>query len=92
MADAAAQETKPLIEKSISGRFCLPRWRERFLLGTLLTAQFATLCTDTFLFPFFPHEAKSKGLKSTEIGLVFSSFELTRFAASPVAGYLVGVR
>jgi len=42
--------------------------------------------------PFFPHEAKSKGLKSTEIGLVFSSFELTRFAASPVAGYLVGVR
>jgi len=67
----------------------LTKWREYLLLGVLLFSQFVALCTDTFLFPFFPQEAKSKGLSNVEIGAVFSSFEFARFVTAPVLGYLV---
>ncbi|KAF6022354.1 SLC18B1 [Bugula neritina] len=55
----------------------------------LLFSQFSALCTDTFLFPFFPQEAKSKGLNHFEIGTVYGSFELARFTTAPVLGYLL---
>jgi len=67
----------------------LTKCREYLLLGVLLFSQFVALCTDTFLFPFFPQEAKSKGLSNVEIGTIFSSFEFARFVTAPVLGYLV---
>ncbi|KAF6033562.1 hypothetical protein EB796_008135 [Bugula neritina] len=66
----------------------LTKCREYLLLGVLLFSQFVALCTDTFLFPFFPQEAKSKGLSNVEIGTIFSSFEFARFVTAPVLGYL----
>jgi len=69
----------------------LTKCREYLLLGVLLFSQFVALCTDTFLFPFFPQEAKSKGLTHVEIGTIFSSFEFARFMTAPVLGYLVNV-
>ncbi|KAF6041445.1 hypothetical protein EB796_000243 [Bugula neritina] len=64
-------------------------WKERLLVVRVLTVQFIALCTDTFLYPFFPQEATAKGLTPTHIGIVFSSFELARFVSSLATGCLV---
>jgi len=85
-----AEDTKRASKKEkllnqLSSKAC----KEYGLLAVLLFSQFSALCTDTFLFPFFPQEAKSKGLNHIEIGTVFSSFELARFLTAPVLGYLV---
>ena len=41
------------------------------------------------IYPFFPLVAKDKGLTSTHIGIVFTSFDLSRFLFSPIFGSLV---
>ncbi|KAF6041449.1 SLC18B1 [Bugula neritina] len=64
-------------------------WKERLLVVVVLTIQFVALCTDTFLYPFFPQEATAKGLTPTHIGIVFSSFEFARFLTFLTIGYLI---
>jgi len=44
---------------------------------------------DTFLIPFFPPVAKEKGISDTEIGIVFSAFEFSKFISAFLVGYLV---
>ncbi|KAF6026247.1 hypothetical protein EB796_015453 [Bugula neritina] len=82
MLEPEEQEFKSLLEEEDTKRpfgkrtdHSLTKCREYLLLGVLLFSQFVALCTDTFLFPFFPQEAKSKGLSHVEIGTIFSSFE-----------------
>ncbi|XP_013381873.1 MFS-type transporter SLC18B1-like isoform X2 [Lingula anatina] len=41
--------------------------------------------------PFFPEEAKKKGLNNTQSGWVFAVFSLTQFLVSPVCGKLLPV-
>jgi len=96
MLESEEQEIKGLLEEEDTKRplgkrtdHSLTKYREYLLLGVLLFSQFVALCTDTFLFPFFPQEAKSKGLSHVETGTVFSSFEFARFVTAPVLGYLV---
>jgi len=62
---------------------------EKLLFASILSAQFVSICQDTFLFPFFPQEANKKGLNSIHIGLIFSCFEVSRFISSLAVGYLV---
>jgi len=98
MLESEQQEIKGLLEEEDTDTerplgkgadHSLTKCREYLLLSVLLFSQFVTLCTDTFLFPFFPQEAKSKGLSHVEMGIVFSSFEFARFVTAPVLGYLV---
>jgi len=98
MLESEEQEIKGLLDKEDTDTerpfgkgtdHSLTKCREYLLLGVLLFSHFVALCTDTFLFPFFPQEAKSKGLSHVEIGTVFSSFEFARFVTAPVLGYLV---
>ena len=63
--------------------------RQRVMLCTVLLLQFCSLCADTIIFPFFPLVAKEKGLTSTHVGIVFTSFDLSRFLFSPIFGSLV---
>ncbi|KAF6022357.1 hypothetical protein EB796_019345 [Bugula neritina] len=97
MLESEEQEIKGLLDKEDTDTerpfgkgtdHSLTKCREYLLLGVLLFSHFVALCTDTFLFPFFPQEAKSKGLSHVEIGTVFSSFEFARFVTAPVLGYL----
>jgi len=76
------------IDSATSGLHAV--WKERLLMVVVLTIQFVARCTDTFLYPFFPQEATAKGLTPTHIGIVFSSFELSRFLTFFTIGYLVG--
>jgi len=85
----AKEEKLPSKREQLSSWFSSKACKEYGLLLVLLFSQFSALCTDTFLFPFFPQEAKSKGLNHLEIGAVFSSFELARFITAPMLGYLV---
>ena len=63
--------------------------KQRVMLCTILLLQFCSLCADTIIFPFFPLVAKEKGLTSTHVGIVFTSFDLSRFLFSPIFGSLV---
>ena len=54
-----------------------------------LFIQFWSLCSDTAINVFFGEISLSKGLSYSQIGTVFSSYDLARFMSSPVAGSLV---
>ena len=62
--------------------------RQCGMLFTVLCLQFLSLCADTSIFPFFPAIAKVKGLTTTQMGFVFSCYELSRCIFSPVCGSL----
>lgn len=64
--------------------------RQRLLLFIILLLQFFSLCADTFIYPFFPYVSAKRGLTHTEVGLVFSAYDLPRFITSPIFGSLVG--
>jgi len=68
-------------------------WKRKHvgLLLLVVLTQALVLSADTFLYPFFPGIALAKGLSRTYIGIVFSAYELARFATSPIAGSLVSL-
>lgn len=63
--------------------------KQRSMMAVILFLQFLTLSTDTILLPFFPSIGKAKGLTHTEVGVVFSAFEISRFISFPIFGSLV---
>ena len=63
--------------------------RQYLITLTLLSVKFCVIMTDTALFPFFPAAAKRKGLEETQTGVIFASYEICRFLASPLNGILV---
>ena len=65
--------------------------RQCGMLFTVLCLQFLSLCADTSIFPFFPAIAKEKGLTTTQMGFVFSCYELSRCIFSPIFGSLVSI-
>ena len=65
--------------------------KQRGMLFTVLCLQFLSLCADTSIFPFFPSVAGVKGLTTTQMGFVFSCYELSRCIFSPIFGSLVRV-
>lgn len=86
------EESTKLISraKSIKEKW-QPNWnrRDMSLLVLVVLAQGGSVCSDSFLYPFFPEEALRRGLTQTYIGVVFSSYEMARFVTSPIAGSLV---
>jgi len=67
------------------------KWKHMGLLLLVVLTQALVLSADTFLYPFFPEIALAKGISRTYIGIVFSAYELARFATSPIAGSLVSL-
>ncbi|KAF6036442.1 SLC18B1 [Bugula neritina] len=66
-------------------------WKDRTLTLVVLTVQFMAMTTDTFLIPFFPPEAKGKGISDTEIGMVFSAFEFSKVISAFIVGRLIDI-
>ncbi|TKR80659.1 hypothetical protein L596_014698 [Steinernema carpocapsae] len=62
--------------------------------ATIVMLAFANLCS-TIAFgciaPFYPSEAESKGLNSSQIGIVFGAFELVMFICAPLLGRYMAV-
>ena len=55
----------------------------------ILCMQFSAFTADTACFAFFPNYAIKKKLTHFQIGMIFSSFDLSRFLTSPIFGSLV---
>ena len=64
----------------------LSKVRELAMMFALYFVQFLALCSDSLIFPFFPQVAVKRGVPNLSIGLVFASYDLTRFLASPICG------
>jgi len=98
----SSQELSPLIDNSgenLKGsykhsqsqenlRLC-GKWKEFGLLTVVVLLQGVVVCSESFLYPFFPEEAIKRGLTQTHIGIVFSAYELGRFLTAGIAGSLV---
>ena len=69
----------------------LSKWKQRGMLVSVLILILFTLTPETAIYPFFPDIAKVKGLSSTQIGIVFAAFDISRFIASPIFGSLVRI-
>lgn len=93
---AENDEETPLCEKKSEYEHCnngKPSvTRQRLTLIALLCLQFCHLTTDSFLIPFYPQEAYSKGLGQFHVGVVYSAYELARFLSAPIFGSVVSER
>lgn len=57
--------------------------------ATIAMLAIANLCSTvafSCIAPFYPDEAKDKGMNTTEVGIVFGIFELVMFVTAPVLG------
>ncbi|KAK6752854.1 hypothetical protein RB195_003946 [Necator americanus] len=86
-------ETQPLLqnsevekEKSTFASFTAREWGTLVMLAS---ANLWSIVAFSCIAPFYPMEAKKKGLSDFEIGLTFGIFELIIFLASPIAGKLM---
>jgi len=59
---------------------------QMLIIVTFIVVNFCNALCASMQAPFFPREAKTKGLKVWHCGLVFGAFELTVFGVSPVIG------
>ena len=82
-------EGETLLEQSTTKEVKPSRSKQKGMLITVLFLQFCSLCADTIIYPFFPSIAKEKGLNNSEIGGIFSAYELSRCVTSPIFGSLV---
>ncbi|XP_005099602.1 MFS-type transporter SLC18B1 [Aplysia californica] len=63
--------------------------RKKLLLLLLVTAQFSADAGFQLMAPFFPQEAERKGSSETEIGFIFSSFEIGIILSAPTFGRFI---
>ena len=77
-------------ERNACGISCAKLKMVAIVIVTLFI-QFWALCSDSVITVFFGNVARSKGLSYSQIGIVFSSYDLARFISSPLAGSLVSM-
>ena len=65
--------------------------RELAMMFTLLFVQYLALCSDGIIFPFFPMIAAKRGYNSLSIGIVFASYDISRFIGSLAFGSVVSL-
>ncbi|XP_065164358.1 MFS-type transporter SLC18B1-like isoform X2 [Atheta coriaria] len=58
-------------------------------LASLAIIDFMAFCSMSIMAPFFPKEAKEKGLSESVSGFVFSFYALVMFIASPIFGKIM---
>ncbi|VDN29167.1 unnamed protein product [Cylicostephanus goldi] len=90
--EIAVSETQPLLisadtdaSKTTFSSFSSREWG---ILVMLASANLLSVVAYSCIAPFYPKEAKTKGLSDFEIGLTFGIFELVIFLGSPIAGKL----
>ncbi|XP_071099461.1 MFS-type transporter SLC18B1-like [Haliotis cracherodii] len=63
--------------------------KKKFIISAMVISNFIAWTSLSLMDPFFPIEAKKKGLGETLIGLIYSSSELVIFLVSPLFGILI---
>ncbi|XP_067667013.1 MFS-type transporter SLC18B1-like [Haliotis asinina] len=63
--------------------------KKKFVISAMIVSNFIAWSCLSLMAPFFPIEAKMKGLGETVIGLIYSSSELVIFLMSPLMGRLI---
>ena len=63
--------------------------RELAMVFSLFFVQHLALCSDGIIFPFFPMIAAKRGYNSLSIGIVFASYDISRFTGSLALGSMV---
>lgn len=63
--------------------------KQRAILLVIIGLQFCSICGETVIYPFFTKVALDRGLTPLQMGLVFSSFDLSRFVSSAIYGSMV---
>lgn len=56
---------------------------------SLALVDFMSFCSMSIMAPFFPREAKEKGMTEAIAGFVFSFYALVMFISSPIFGKIV---
>ena len=67
----------------------LSKVRELAMMFALLFVQYLALCSDGIIYPFFPMVAAKRGINSLSIGVVFASYDVSRFIGSLAFGSMV---
>ncbi|XP_017769285.1 PREDICTED: MFS-type transporter SLC18B1-like [Nicrophorus vespilloides] len=69
--------------------------RQKVGLVMLATVEFSSYCSMSIMAPFYPREARDKGMSESLAGFVFSFYALIIFVSSPIFGKIlpkVGVK
>jgi MFS family permease len=69
--------------------------RELAAVGMLAVANLCSTIAFSCIAPFYPSEAKIKGLSTSDVGIIFGAFELVMFIAAPFLGkymHLIGAK
>ena len=57
------------------------------LFGNIVCGNFISAAILSLQAPFMPLEARTKGIKPSEYGIIFSIYSLSRMLVSPIIGY-----
>jgi len=63
--------------------------RKLFILASLFLVYFVVFAAYSVYAPFFPSEARNKGVSDTVVGLIFGTYPFMVFVSSPYFGVLV---
>ena len=63
--------------------------RELAMVFSLFFVQHLALCSDGIIFSFFPMITAKRGYNSLSIGIVFASYDISRFTGSLALGSMV---
>ena len=69
----------------------LPKWRQLATIFIIQFMQFGAFCSDSAIFTFFPLVSKDRGLSFTEIGVIFSAYDVTKCISAPICGSMVSM-
>ena len=88
-------EKQTLLQGDVKQDQCLEKKlskvRELAMMFALLFIQYLTLCSDGIIYPFFPMVAAKRGINSLRIGVVFASYDVSRFIGSLAFGSVVSL-
>ena len=91
--ESLSNEREILLQQDMQQDECpeknLSKFRELAMMFALLFVQHLALCSDGIIFPFFPMIAAKRGINSLSIGVVFASYDVSRFIGSLAFGSMV---
>ncbi|CAD5227396.1 unnamed protein product [Bursaphelenchus okinawaensis] len=86
-SDSSESETSESTDSSESyTKFSDLTRKQWATMGMLAVANLCSTVAFSCIAPFYPTEAKQKGMSSTKIGIIFGVFELVMFVTAPLLG------
>ena len=76
-------------DKSIKEDEKKKKWTEWILVINLLAIVFLTFCIDVCLIAYFTDLSLDRGLGEAQVGIIYSSYDISRFIGASVLSYKV---